>query len=154
MPISKNDDHWTCNSCGEKTSDISPLGPAGVIICEDCANPRNPSLMARHYVQQEAPESKLSSHTLAACPFCGDEPTVTDTHSDEIRRRDDEARANGAIIPEMYAPWKSHFLNIKCRNCDIGFDGTLVDGFTEADVRKSREKLLTKWNTRKLLNNQ
>jgi len=100
---------------------------------------------------QEAAESGLSSHALFACPFCGGDPTVTDIHSDEIRRKDDEARAQGHLIPGMYNPWKSHFLNIKCHNCDIGFDGTLVDAmgdFTAADVRKSREKLLTKWNTR------
>ena len=95
--------------------------------------------------------SPLGATPCSPCPFCGGEPTITDIHSDEIRRKDDEARAQGHLIPGAYNSWKSHFLNIKCRNCNIGFDGTLVDAmgdFTAADVRKSREKLLTKWNTR------
>lgn len=30
---------WACSSCGVVTEDISPLGPEGVIICEECAEP-------------------------------------------------------------------------------------------------------------------
>lgn len=32
-------DAGACSSCGVVTEDISPLGPEGVIICEECAEP-------------------------------------------------------------------------------------------------------------------
>ena len=83
------------------------------------------------------------------CPFCGNQPEFMDIHSDEIRARDDAARAKGALIPGAYTPWKSYFLNIRCAWCNVSFDASLhAEDITDSKISENRNRLLSRWNTR------
>ena len=97
--------------------------------------------------------AKLSSNDLLSCPFCGEAPSVSDQHSDEVKRQDGEARKRGHIVPNCYVSWNIHHISASCRQCRIKFDESLTDAMgdeiTPQAVSEAREKLKTKWNTRK-----